>query len=743
MGQVSKKVLSAVIASQLVLGAAWGASAAMASGAESADKFSNTYTLNKIASYSAGAQNEDGGVAEIVKYNKDNGKFYLVNGSSNPPSLDIVSLVGGSGELKKDKTVLVKTLAETNDFKLGDLTSVAVDTNKDLVYVAVQEAAANKAGKILALNYEGKLVAEYAAGVQPDMIAVTADGEYVLTADEAEPRTGVSGEDPKGSVTIVNTSSGKSVQVYFDNPAVIADDVHIRGAADKDGVIATRGTKADALYDLEPEYITIAEDGKTAYVALQENNAIAAIDIAKAKVLSVKSLGLKDYNDPRNALDLRKDGEIKFENVPFYGVYMPDGIASYTVDGKTYLLTANEGDATEWPNRTNASKVKKLKGKLNPTSELYAFLQGTNDYDDVEAMTDRGNDRIYMYGGRSFSIYEADSMKQVYDSGSDFEQVTAQRLPDYFNTSSNKAKLDDRSTKKGPEPEDVKTGVIDGRTFAFIGLERIGGIMMYDVTNPRKPEFASYVNTREFVNGKGEVKLDTDTSPEGLEFIPASDSPTGKPLLLAAFEVGGKVAVYEIAEAVQAPAVSFTDIEGSFAKEEIAALAEQGILQGVGKDKFGPKAGMSRADFTLLLSRIVKAELEPIQQSRFADIAPTDYYAAAVEWAAAAGIAEGGGNGQFHPESDITREQMAVMLVRLAEALEIKLPAIHTAVSFADESLIGAYAKEAVAAAQQGGVIGGKPNADGTGVSFDPQGKATREQIAKMIAGFLDILIPR
>lgn len=736
MKKVSKKALKIFVASQLALGAMLGGSAVMAEEAAPAEETQATYVLNKIGSYEVGTHNEDGGVAEIVKYNKDNGKFYLVNGSSNPPSLDIVSLGDGQGELKREKTVLVKELSETKGFVFGDLTSVVVNTESDLVYVAVQEADAAKAGKILALNYDGELVKEYAAGIQPDMIISTADGKYVLTADEAEHRTGVAGADPKGSITIVDTASGKSVQAYFDKPGVIADDVHIRGAVDANGIIAGKGTKADALYDLEPEYITISGDGKLAYVTLQENNAIATIDIAKGEVVSVKALGHKDYNDPANELDIVKDGEIKFENVPFYGAYMPDGVASYTVGGKTYLVTANEGDATEWPNRVNASSVEEMKGKLDPESEAYKFLQGTTDYDGVDVVTDRGNDGIYMYGGRSFSIYEADTMKQVFDSGSDFEKITAVAVPDYFNTSNSKAKLDDRSEKKGPEPEDVKLGVIGDSTYAFIGLERVGGVMMYDVTNPMEPAFVSYVNTREFADADGEVILDTDTAPEGLEFIPAEDSPTGNPLLLVAFEVGGKVGVFEVAEEIVEPVAKFTDIEDSYAKEAIETLAAFGYMNGVSEDKFAPKSGMTRADFTLLLSRLAEAELGELEQSSFADISADAYYAAAVEWAAENGIVKGAGDGSFKPEDGVTREQMATMLVRLAALLEIELPSVNEPVVFLDEASISAYAKESVSIAQQAGIIAGKESAEG--VSFVPQEMATREQTAMMLMNLLE-----
>ena len=165
-----------------------------------ADKLSVT----KIAGYSVGATDEDGGVAEIVKYNKDNGKFYLVNGSSNPPSLDIVAL-GTSGQLTKEKSLDVKPLSESNGFVYGDLTSVDVNTATKRVYLAVQEADTLKNGRILALDYDGNLLEVYEAGVQPDMIKATSDGRYVLTADEAEPRTEAG--DPEGSITIVDTRS--------------------------------------------------------------------------------------------------------------------------------------------------------------------------------------------------------------------------------------------------------------------------------------------------------------------------------------------------------------------------------------------------------------------------------------------------------------------------------------------------------------------------------------------------------
>lgn len=499
--------------------------------------------ISQIASYSVGTPNKDGGVAEIVKFNRDNGKFYLVNGSSNPPSIEVVPL-SGQGTLVKERTIEIKPLVETqsqaNGFQYGDLTSIDINTATKTIAAAVQEADHAKNGLILVMDYDGNLLHTYEAGVQPDMVKFTSDGRYILTADEGEPRE--AGIDPEGSVTIVDTQSHEVTQVKFDQSNVIDDQVHIRGAADGQGIITGKGTKADALHDLEPEYIALSGDETTAYVSLQENNAVAVVDIAAHSITKVTGLGLKDFSKPGNELDLVKDNTIQLEQAPFHGIYMPDGIDTYTANGQTYLFTANEGDATEWPNRENAAKVGDLIVGLDPSSAAAQFLntQGSR-YNKVEAVTDMGNDGVYLYGARSFSIWNVDDMSQVYDSGSDFERITGERLPDNFNTSNSKVEKDDRSTKKGPEPEYVTVGEVGNRAFAFIGLERIGGVMTYDVTDPQHPIFVNYINTRDFSAG-----INTDSGPEGLEFIPAPESPTGLPLLLVANEVGGTVTVLQL-----------------------------------------------------------------------------------------------------------------------------------------------------------------------------------------------------
>ncbi|MBP1967784.1 choice-of-anchor I family protein [Paenibacillus aceris] len=499
-------------------------------------------SISKIGQFAVGVTNKDGGVAEIVKYNKDNNKFYLVNGSGNPPSLEIVRLDLVQG-LVKEKTITIKDLVEKDGFLYGDLTSVDVNTKTKRISLSVQELDSKKPGKILVIDYEGTVLKSYESGIQPDMIKSTSDGRYILTANEGEPRT--SGADPEGSVTIVDTTNDVVSLVKFNNASIIDDKVHIRGASDPaTGAVTGVGQKADAVFDLEPEYIAISEDNTKAYVSFQENNAIGTVDIASKTLLSVKGLGLKDLNLARNSLDLVKDNMIKFENVPFYGMFMPDGISTQTINGVPYLFTANEGDVTEWPGvRTNGSTIGAMKGSLAPNSAAAIFLAGKAAYDGVEVAGDMGNDSIYLYGGRSFSIWQANTMNQVYDSGNEFEKVTAQRLPNNFNASNSKTAMDDRSSKKGPEPEDIKVNKVGSKVLAFIGLERVGGIMTYDVTDPANAKFINYTNSRVFTP---KDNLNTDTGPEGIEFIPASISPNGNPLLLVANEVGGTVAVYQL-----------------------------------------------------------------------------------------------------------------------------------------------------------------------------------------------------
>jgi hypothetical protein len=232
-------------------------------------------------------------------------------------------------------------------------------------------------------------------------------------------------------------------------------------------------------------------------------------------------------------------------------MYQPDEIAAYEVGGKTYLVTANEGDARDYDGFSEEERVGDL--SLDPTAfpdaanlqedELLGRLRVTNTLGDTDG--DGDFDELYAFGGRSFSIWDEEG-NLIFDSGDQFETITAQLFPEFFNSNNDdNDSLDDRSDDKGPEPEGITIGHIGNRTIAFIGLERIGGVMMYDITNPQKPVFVGYSNNRNF-NVDATNPLAGDLGPEGVLFISKKDSPNGKPLLVVSNEISGTTTVFGI-----------------------------------------------------------------------------------------------------------------------------------------------------------------------------------------------------
>lgn len=486
-------------------------------------------TMHEIANYNTNAGADgDGGVAEIVKYNKYNQTMYLVSGKTQ--SVHIVNLnnvnSNSNTTLEATKTVTLESIG-IND--AGDITSVDVSPDGKEIAIAIQHKDYDKNGYIARFDANGQLINIHEAGIQPDMITYSPDGSLILTANEGEPRQGYEAGtvDPKGSITALDTNTNQSYDIDF----TAFDSAESRAALVADNVIIKKDTAPSV--DFEPEYITISNDSLTAYVTLQEANSIATIDLTTKQVTRVDSLGFKDYSSGDNKVDLyKKDDAINITNTDeFLGIYMPDGISSYEVDGKTYLLTANEGDSREWGDYIN--EVEEKYGE----SESKIVTLNTDDYDGFDDLSKK-----YLFGGRSFSIIDASTMTMVSDSNGEFEEITAKLLPEYFNCSNDDISFEDRSGKKGPEPEDIKTMIIDGKVMAFIGLERIGGVMMYDVSDHTNPTYVDYLNLRDFSDD-----ISGSVSPEGLYTVSAKDSPTNKPMLIIANEVSGDVNVVEVA----------------------------------------------------------------------------------------------------------------------------------------------------------------------------------------------------
>ena len=249
------------------------------------------------------------------------------------------------------------------------------------------------------------------------------------------------------------------------------------------------------------------------------------------------------------------DDAINIQPWPIYGLYQPDAIAAYAVDGETYLVTANEGDARDYDGFSEQKRLGDLVLDLSIFPDA-ATLQAEAQLGRLRTTTagtdtngDGLVDKILTNGARSFSIWNS-AGELVWDSGSEIESMIAAIYPDDFNADGENGTFDSRSDDKGPEPEAVEVGVVDGVTYAFVGLERIGGVMIYDISNPRAPRYIDYVNNRDF-SGDAEAGTAGDIAPEGVKFVPADQSPTGQPLLLVANEVSGSTSVYAVIPATE------------------------------------------------------------------------------------------------------------------------------------------------------------------------------------------------
>ncbi|BDP43622.1 hypothetical protein DAETH_35910 (plasmid) [Deinococcus aetherius] len=321
------------------------------------------------------------------------------------------------------------------------------------------------------------------------------------------------------------------------------------------GTLKLRGGTPSGLLsrDAEPEYITVAPDGKTAYVTLQESNAVATLDLTRGAFTRLSNLGLKDHSAPGAGLDPSdRDGAIRIQNWPVKGAYMPDAIANFTAGGRTYLVTANEGDTRDYSAFTDEVRVSAL--RLDPTAfPNAAVLQadtalGRLTVSSVDADTDGDGDadQLVAFGARSLSVWTAD-LTRVSDTGDLFERKTAELVPAAFNSNGTASTFDTRSDNKGPEPEGVVVATVGGRPLAFVGLERTGGVMVLDLSDPARPGFLSYTNTVD-VTASPQSGTAGDLGPEGLLFISAPDSPNGQPLLVVANEVSGSTTLYRVAD---------------------------------------------------------------------------------------------------------------------------------------------------------------------------------------------------
>lgn len=482
---------------------------------------------------------EDGGCTEIAAYSETASRLYVTNGTDNKLRILNVSESGALAPMSEASGVV--TEIDLSPYG-GGPNSVAV--YGDWVAVAVEAENKQSPGYVVVFDLEGNFERKIKVGALPDMLTFTPDGRYLLVACEGEPSDAYS-RDPKGAVSIIDTQRGWSVKTagfaQFNNQG------RGEGSGELTGDVRVFGPNATVAQDLEPEYIAVSPDSATAWVSLQENNAMAIMDIARAEVTDVVSLGFKDHLLPNNSLDVSDkdddlyDDGIHLDNWPVLGMYQPDAIAPLVIGDQVYILSANEGDARDYDGYSEEERVKDLvldeeafAGFLADKGITLDELQDNENLGRLKITTSRGDEdgdgrfeKLYSYGARSFSVWNSDA-ELVWDSANQFETMLKQFAED----DDMDVWEDGRSDDKGPEPESITVGEIDDVPYAFIGLERTSGVFVYDMSTPGMPQPVSFFD----------LEPAGDISPEGLMFV----SEGGKNWLVVTSEVSSTVSVYEI-----------------------------------------------------------------------------------------------------------------------------------------------------------------------------------------------------
>jgi hypothetical protein len=535
------------------------------------------------------------GGSEISAYDVKSKRLFVTNGAKN--AIDFFDISDPISPVFL-KTVNLATLGVTG------IQSVA--SKAGYVAAAASVDGNNQAaGKIFLMDMDGNIDNRAATGVVvgslPDSVHFSPDGKYLLSANEGEPKDYCLTDgalptttDPYGSVSIIDVTAKTLAAITLDFSDFNDKAADIRTAGGR-----IYGPGATVAQDVEPEYIAISGDSKKAFVTLQENNSVAEIDLTTKKVVQLMGLGYKDFNAVGNGLDpsdqdSSSNSGINIANWPVKGMYEPDAIATFTdAAGNHYFATANEGDAREYKcllgglssgsaqaedARVSAVGVDGtiLASTLATNSNLgrlgmtrFEPATYTNGGTALTATSSTDFTSLYTLGARSLSIWKSPTGTNsiagatlVGDTGDVIEKKIAELLPTYFNADWNTSTgtpntKDSRSDNKGPEPEGLAVAKVFGRTVAFVGLERVGGVMAFDITAPSKPEYLTYTNSSLFTGVAGANFANGvsagDVSPEGVLFIKASESPTGDPLVVVAHELSGTTAIYKVVGGVTAP----------------------------------------------------------------------------------------------------------------------------------------------------------------------------------------------
>merc|ERR1719361_2823004 len=455
-------------------------------------------------------------------------------------------------------------------FKLDYMTSVAYTPRGYMVASLIPLNYAQATGWLAFIDTESEYISHFVALEEcfsPKHVVSTSDGTRLVVACEGLADDGIA--DPQGSITVMDTSSDdisewRLFSVGFTEFDDCDDDSCSKHLPS--GIYQPQPESAFSV-NAEPEYIALDDTGHYAYISLQENNAVAILDLQRLEMQNVFSFGAHDFGfsglDPSD-----RDGGVHIATYSnLFGLRQPDNVAFYkSKGGIQYLLTANEGNAKYYDSVTigdAALDASVFTGDVQDEDHL-GRLQVLSGAGSEYGQNDDGEfETLYTFGSRDWTAWQIDansdascpcdypsSLKLVFSSLDDFEQQTAAQLgEDGFNSDLFTPSGDVRSDDKGPEPESLVVGTCsNGHSFAFIGLERAGGVMVYDITDidDNNVHFVEYLNSRDlsvdYTEGTRPPQSAGNVEPETLIFVPDVDDEEA--LLIVGYKTSASIVAY-------------------------------------------------------------------------------------------------------------------------------------------------------------------------------------------------------
>lgn len=494
---------------------------------------SHQIQLNYLGSFDPSGNNSSS--TEIVVHDASTQRLFTISSIT-----DVFDIIDFSTPAAPS---VVKTV---NMAPYGGITSIAVKNG--IIAAASPNTDPQQNGSVVFFDINGNFLKQLTVGALPDMITFSPDGTKVVTANEGEPNDAYT-VDPDGTISIIDISGGigNLTQSNVTTLNFTSFDSQV-AALTATGLRKVRPNNT-LSQDLEPEYVTISSDSQKAWVTLQENNAIAEINLATKTITGIWGLGKKDMSIPGNGFDASdNNGEVLIANWPVKAYYTPDAVQNYKVGSTNYIVTANEGDEKDLSGYSERTTVGASTYTLDPVLFPHSnILKASYNLGRFRVSSATGNtdgdtefEEIAALGARSFSIFNADTKQIVYDSGDQFERYISVKHPLIFNADNESNAVKNRSRAKGPEPEGVALGNINGQTYAFITLERTGGVMVYNITDPNNPTFTDYKHSRSTSAYGG------DNGPEGIIYI-APQNTTANGYVIVANEISGTLSIFEVA----------------------------------------------------------------------------------------------------------------------------------------------------------------------------------------------------